>query len=180
MPADKQRILDYAPSGKVPILVDDGVTIWDSLAIMEYLADRFPRRRRVAGGSRGARACPLDLVGDALRLYGAPQRVRHEHPSSGSRQGTVGRCDEQCRARSTKSGPTVASATASGGPFLFGRFSAADAMFAPVVHRFLTYAVDVSAGARKYMTTMTEFAPFKEWTNAALKETLVIEKFEGD
>ena len=68
----------------------------------------------------------------------------------------------------------------SGGPFLFGRFSAADAMFAPVVHRLLTYAVEVSEGARDYMGTMVAFAPFKEWTDAALKETLVIAKFETD
>jgi glutathione S-transferase len=53
-------------------------------------------------------------------------------------------------------------------------------MFAPVVHRFLTYAVDVAAPARAYMSTMTSFAPFKEWTETALKETLVIEAFEGD
>jgi len=66
------------------------------------------------------------------------------------------------------------------GPFLFGRFSAADAMFAPVVHRLRIYAVGVSAEARAYMAAMAAFAPFKEWTDAALKETLVIEKFEGD
>ena len=66
------------------------------------------------------------------------------------------------------------------GSFLFGRFSAADAMFAPVVHRLMIYAVDVSADARNYMATMMAFAPFKESTDAALKETLVIDKFEGD
>jgi len=66
------------------------------------------------------------------------------------------------------------------GPFLFGGFSGADAMFAPVVHRFRTYAISVSDPVRTYMATMIAFAPFKEWTEDGLKETLRIEKFEMD
>ncbi len=176
--ADKQRILDYAPSGKVPILVDDGVTTWDSLAIMEYLADRFPDAG-VWPADRAARAHARSISSEmhsgfmALRNECSMNIHRPVRAKALSADATsnVARVDEiwsDCRKRHGS------------GPFLFGRFSAADAMFAPVVHRLLTYAVEVSAGARKYMTTMTEFAPFREWTNAALKETLVIEKFEGD
>ncbi len=178
-PTDKQRILDFAPSGKVPILVDDGVTIWDSLAIMEFLADRYPEAG-VWPTDRAARAHARSISSEmhsgfmALRNECSmnihrPVRAKALSPDA---MDNVARVDEiwtDCRKRYSD-----------GGPFLFGRFSAADAMFAPVVHRFLTYAVDVSAGARDYMATVTAFAPFREWTEAALKETLVIGKFEGD
>ena len=177
--ADKQRILDHSRSGKVPILIDDGMTIWDSLAIMEYLAERFPEVG-VWPADRTARAYArsissemhsgfMALRGECSMNIHRPVRAK---ALSDDAKGNVARVDEiwtDCRKRH-----------GSGGPFLFGRFSAADAMFAPVVHRFLTYAVEVSGAARDYMTTMVAFAPFKEWTDAALKETLVIEKFETD
>ena len=64
------------------------------------------------------------------------------------------------------------------GPFLFGAFGAADAMFAPVVHRFRTYAIEVAPRAQAYMETMMALPAFAEWTRAGLAETLVIERFE--
>ena len=177
--SDKQRILDYAPSGKVPILIDDGVTIWDSLAIIEYLADRFPdagvwpkdraQRAHARSISSEMHSSFLPLRGECSMNIHRPIRAKS---LSDDAKANVARVDEiwtDCRKR-----------YGGGGPFLFGRFSAADAMFAPVVHRLLTYAVDVSSGARSYMAMMTAFAPFKEWTEAALKETLVIAKFEED
>jgi glutathione S-transferase len=178
-PADKQRILDYSPSGKVPILTDDGVTIWDSLAIIEYLADRFPDAG-VWPTDRAARAHArsissemhsgfIPLRGECSMNIHRPVRAK---VLSDDAKANVARVDEiwtDCRTR-----------YGSGGPFLCGRFSAADAMFAPVVHRLRTYAVDVSPEARSYMATMAAFAPFKAWTEAALKETSVIEKFEED
>jgi glutathione S-transferase len=65
------------------------------------------------------------------------------------------------------------------GPFLFGRFGAADAMYAPVVHRFRTYAIEVTPESRAYMDTMLALPAFQEWTRDGLAETLVIEKFEN-
>lgn len=68
-----------------------------------------------------------------------------------------------------------------GGPYLFGAsFSAADAMYAPVVHRFQTYAIEVGEAASDYMDTMFAHEAFEEWTKAAMAETLVIDKFETD
>ena len=64
------------------------------------------------------------------------------------------------------------------GPYLFGEFSAADAMYAPVVHRFRTYAIDVSPVVRDYMTAMIAFPAFAEWTAAGLGESILIERFE--
>jgi glutathione S-transferase len=66
------------------------------------------------------------------------------------------------------------------GPYLFGAFSGADAMYAPVVHRFRTYAIDVASEVRDYMEAMLALPAFQEWTRAGLAETLVIEKFEVD
>jgi glutathione S-transferase len=65
-----------------------------------------------------------------------------------------------------------------GGPFLFGAFSGADAMYAPVVHRFRTYAIEVSPVVRRYMEAMQALPAFQEWTRDGLAETIVIEKFE--
>jgi glutathione S-transferase len=65
------------------------------------------------------------------------------------------------------------------GPFLFGRFGAADAMYAPVVHRFRTYAIEVTPETKAYMDTMLALPAFQEWTRDGLAETLVIEKFEN-
>jgi glutathione S-transferase len=74
-----------------------------------------------------------------------------------------------CRARYEKAGP-----------FLFGAFSGADAMYAPVVHRFRSYAVDVTPPAREYMEAMMSLPAFQQWTNEGLAETIVIDKFELD
>ena len=76
--ADKQRILGFTGSGKVPALVDGDITVWDSLAIIEYAAERFPEARLWPRGSRAPRPCAFDLCGDAFRLHGAAQRMRHE------------------------------------------------------------------------------------------------------
>jgi len=89
---------------------------------------------------------------------------------SGDGRADVDRIQEiwtECRERYGKSGP-----------FLFGAFGAADAMFAPVVHRFRTYAIAVTPIVQRYMETMMALPAFQEWTNAGLAETLVIEKFE--
>ncbi len=64
------------------------------------------------------------------------------------------------------------------GPFLFGAFGAADAMYAPVVHRFRTYAIELEPGARDYMETMMALPAFREWTHAGLAETIIIDRFE--
>jgi glutathione S-transferase len=69
---------------------------------------------------------------------------------------------------------------ASDGPFLFGRFTGADAMYAPVIHRFRTYGVEVTGKAAEYVRAMQNQPAFVEWTEAGLKESWVIEKFEND
>ena len=77
-----------------------------------------------------------------------------------------------------RSGPSAISATANSGPFLFGAFGGADAMFAPVVHRFRTYAIPVEGDARHYVDAMMALPAFQQWTRDGLAETLLIDRFE--
>jgi glutathione S-transferase len=175
--ADKQRILDVSRAGKVPILVDGDVTVWDSLAIIEYVAERFPEKRlwpeHPADRAHARSVCAEMHSGFAalrnecgMNLH---RPVRAIELSADARA-NVARIEEiwgECRGRYGQLGP-----------FLFGDFGAADAMFAPVVHRFRTYAVAVTKETQRYMETMMAFPAFAEWTKAGLAETLVIEKFE--
>jgi glutathione S-transferase len=175
--ADKNRILAVTPSGKVPALVDGDVTVWDSLAIIEYAAERFPQAR-LWPEDRGARAHARSV---SAEMHSGFMALRNEcgmnlHRPIGAialsaeARANVARIQQiwiECREQYGTSGP-----------FLFGSFSGADAMFAPVVHRFRTYAIEVAPAARDYMAAMMTFPAFQEWTRAALAETLVIEKFE--
>ena len=176
-PADKQRILNFTPSGKVPVLVDGDVTIWDSLAIIEYLAERFPEKRLWpwdAAARAHARSICAEMHSGFAALRGECGMNLHRPVGaielSADARANIARIQDiwtDCRERYGKSGA-----------FLFGAFSAADAMFAPVVHRFRTYAIAVRPQARRYMDAMMALPAFQEWTSAGLAETLVIEKFE--
>src|SRR6201997_4954969 len=175
--ADKKRILGVTRSGKVPALIDGDITVWDSLAIIEYLAERFPEKH-LWPQERADRAHARSISAEMHSGFAAlrnecgmnlHRQVRAVALSSEARA-DISRVQEiwtECRARYGKSGP-----------FLFGALSAADAMFAPVVHRFRTYAIAVTPIVQRYMETMMALPAFQEWTNAGLAETLVIEKFE--
>ena len=175
--ADKQRILDVSRAGKVPILVDGEVTVWDSLAIIEYVAERFPEKRlwpENAAHRAHARAVSAEMHSGFAALRNECGMNLHRPVRaidlSGEARANIARVEEiwaECRERYGQSGP-----------FLFGAFGAADAMFAPVVHRFRTYAVAVSKQSQGYMDTMMAQPAFAEWTKAALAETIVIKKFE--
>ena len=175
--ADKQRILDFSHAGKVPILVDGEVTVWDSLAIIEYVAERFPEKRlwpEHPAHRAHARAVSAEMHSGFAALrnecgMNLHRPVRAIELSNDARA-NIARVEEiwaDCRKRYGRSGP-----------FLFGSFGAADAMFAPVVHRFRTYAVAVSRETQAYMDTMMALPAFAEWTKAGVAETIVIEKFE--
>jgi glutathione S-transferase len=175
--ADKKRLLAYTPSGKVPVLIDGDVTVWDSLAIIEYAAERFPQAR-LWPEDRASRAYARSISAEMHSGFAA---LRNEcgmnlHrpvgaiPLSAQARADIARIQQiwtDCRKRYGKSGP-----------FLFGAFSGADAMFAPVVHRFRIYAIEVEPEVRDYMAAMTALPAFEEWTRAGLAETLIIDKFE--
>jgi glutathione S-transferase len=175
--ADKDRILGVTRSGKVPALIDGDVTVWDSLAIIEYLAERFPQSR-LWPEDRASRAHARSISAEMHSGFAALRNecgMNLHRPVGAIELSADARADiarikqiwTECRVRHAKSGP-----------FLFGAFGGADAMFAPVVHRFRTYAIEVGAEARDYMDTMMSLPAFQEWTKAGLAETLVIEKFE--
>ena len=175
--ADKERILNFTHSGKVPALIDGDVTVWDSLAIIEYLAERFPEAR-LWPEDRAARALARSI---SAEMHSGFLPLRNEcgmnlrrpirrGQLSADAHANVARIDQiwnECRARYGKSGP-----------FLFGTFGGADAMFAPVVHRFRTYAIEVTPVAADYMNTMLAQSAFQQWTRDGLAETLVIERAE--
>lgn len=175
--ADKQRILSFTRSGKVPVLIDGDVTIWDSLAIIEYAAERFPEKR-LWPDDRGHRAHARSVSAEMHSGFAALRNecgMNLHRPvgaialSDGARA-DIARIQQiwtECRERYGKSGP-----------FLFGAFSGADAMFAPVVHRFRTYAVPVAPEVKTYMDTMMALPAFQEWTRDGLAESFVIERFE--
>jgi glutathione S-transferase len=176
---DKKRILAFTGSGKVPTLVDGDVTIWDSLAIIEYVAERFPH----AGLWPEDRARRAHARSISAEMHSGFPALRNEcgmnlHRPVGAvalsadARADIARVQQiwvECRERYGKLGS-----------FLFGSFGAADAMFAPVVHRFRTYAIAVAPEAQAYMETMMVLPAFQEWTRAALAETITIEKFETE
>jgi glutathione S-transferase len=175
--ADKKRILGFSGAGKVPVLIDGDITVWDSLAIIEYAAERFPQAR-LWPEDRASRARARSI---SAEMHSGFMALRNEcgmnlHRPVGSidlsagARADIARIQQiwiECCQRYGKSGP-----------FLFGAFGGADAMFAPVVHRFLTYAIEVGPEVRAYMDAMISLPAFAEWTHAGLAETLNIEKFE--
>jgi glutathione S-transferase len=175
--ADKKKILGFTRSGKVPVLIDGDVTIWDSLAIIEYAAERFAEAKlwpEDRAGRAHARAISAEMHSGFAALRNECGMNLHRPVGaialSDAACADIARIQQiwiECRGRYGKTGP-----------FLFGAFGGADAMFAPVVHRFRTYAIEVAPAARDYMDAMMALPAFDEWTRAALAETLVIEKFE--
>jgi glutathione S-transferase len=177
--ADKRRLLGFTPSGKVPALIDGEVTVWDSLAIIEYLAERFPE----------ARLWPLDRASRAharaisAEMHSGFAALRNECGMNLHRPVGAKSLSENARAdiaRVQQIWSDCRDRYGSGGRYLFGAFSGADAMYAPVVHRFRTYAIEVTPSARDYMSAMSALPAFEQWTSAGLAETLVIEKFENE
>ena len=165
--AFKQRARALSPSGRVPVLMDEGMAIWDSLAICEYLAEKasslWPSERKARAEARSVSA-EMHAGFMALR-QGMPLDVRASQPfmqPSVEVAADIARIVniwEDCRQRYGRKGP-----------FLFGHFTIADAMYAPVVWRFLTYHVDLPEASRKWVETMAALPAMQEWRNAAIAE----------
>ena len=177
--ADKQRILDVTTSGKVPALVDGDITVWDSLAIIEYLAERFPDAE-LWPKDRAARAHARSI---SAEMHSGFMALRNECGMNIHRPVASKKLSEDALANVARIQQiwTDCHARYGGeGPYLFGAFTAADAMFAPVVHRFRTYDIATSPPVRDYMKSMLANPAFGKWTDDALAETLRIPKFETD
>jgi glutathione S-transferase len=175
----KEQILKHSPGGKVPVLIDGDVQVWESLAILEYAAEKFPN-----GG-----LWPSDLTARAharaisAEMHAGFVPLRQECGMSFWRPPAARDLSAAAKADIARVQAIWSDARArfgAGGPFLFGKFTAADAMYAPVVQRFIAYAIDVSAPVKAYMAAMTALPAWQEWRRAALRETWVIPKFEHD
>jgi len=179
-PDTKARITRHSPSGRVPCLLIDDLSVWESLAIMETLAERFPDRgiwpaNAEARAVARAVSCEMHAGFQALRSA-CPMNLRKRFAfrdwggQAGARD--VARIQElwaDCRDR-----------FGTGGPFLFGAFCAADAMFAPVVSRLDRYGWEVTPATRAYMDAVLALPSFERWTAQGVDEPWILEHDEVD
>ena len=168
-PNTKQDVLKHNPAGKVPCLIDGANAVWDSLAIIEYLAEKRPELWPADAAARArARSISAEMHSGfvAVRTH-MPMNVRNRYPGKGRNaevDAEVARIDQIWSAAKK--------------PLLFGAFSAADAMFAPVVFRFRTYEPPLSAASRAYMEAMLALPAMREWSAAAGREAEVLSKYD--
>jgi glutathione S-transferase len=164
-------------SGKVPILWDGDAVVWDSLAIMEYLADKVGRERFWPKDD-AARAMARAMVAEMHSSY---QSLRKDMPMNIRRRVQLPGVSDQTREDIVRILGLWAEARArhgSAGPFLFGTFGAADIFYAPVVTRFVTYGIGVPGFAQAYMQAVWEQDWIADWIAAAENEDWVIEQYE--
>ena len=177
-PESKARVLAVSASGKVPVLIDGDTAIWESLAIIEYLAETnagkaiWPKDQAARAHAR-AISNEMHSGFQALR-QGCPMHLgaRFKTPDIGeAMQANIDRIETIWAAARGKFG--------SGGPYLYGAFSAADAMYAPVVTRLDSYSIPVKLASRSYMDTMLAHPEFVAWRTAALAEPWAIPDYEA-
>jgi glutathione S-transferase len=165
-------------SGKVPILWDGEAVVWDSLAIVDYLADKVGRDRFWPKAD-DARAMARSMAAEMHSGYVA---LRKQCPMNIRRRVENARIDDEAKADVVRILTLWAEARArfgKGGPFLFGAFSAVDLFYAPVVSRFITYGIAVPGFAVAYMQALWEHEWLQDWTEAAEAEDWVIEQYES-
>lgn len=159
----------YTPAGKVPVLIHDGLTVWDSLAIMEYVRETFPQ----AVGWPSDRAARAHARAIAAEMHSGFVAIREELPQN----------LRVCQRRSRDDFSSTAQAEIArvetlwteglqryGGPWLCGDFSIADVMYAPVALRFVTYGITLSPLAQQFVTAVQGLSSIQAWTAAAVQE----------
>jgi glutathione S-transferase len=175
-PDTAAKIKAFSAAGKVPVLQHGDITVWESLAILDYLAETFPGNWWP--GDKKARAFARSV---ATEMHGGftnvrqtmPMNVRREFPAvelTEAVAGDVARITAIWREAREKYGK--------GGPFLFGAFSNADAMYTPVVTRFKTYGVALDATCQAYADAILNHPAVREWYISAAGEPWIIAKYE--
>lgn len=174
----KQKVLQYSPAGKVPVLKDGDLTIWDSLAIFEYLAEKFPEKQ-LWPGETAARARARSI---SAEMHSGFTGLRTQMPMNVRREITG-------RARTAEIDADILRIEAiwndcrgrfgTRGPFLFGAFCIADAMYAPVVSRLRTYGVALDGAAARYAEAIHALPAMQEWIAGARAETEVNPQYES-
>src|SRR5438067_10736617 len=168
--ARPRGIESYPVAGKVPVLIIDGEPVWDSLAICETAAERFPDKQLWPAEPRArqvARSVCAEMHSGFQALRGAmPMNIRSRHPGKGMNPDSKRDIERvvaiwaTCRDRFGRAGP-----------LLFGKFSIADAYYAPVVTRFQTYAVPLPAAAQAYCDAVLALGAVRAWMDDARRET---------
>lgn len=168
-PDSRRRLLEHSAAGKVPILVDGAITVWDSLAILEYLAERHAQLWPADAALRArARSISAEMhSGFAHLRQHMCMNIRKRHPGKGRTPEVLA---EIAR--------IVEIWSEARGPFLFGAFGAADAMYAPVVLRFRTYEVELPPACRAYADAVFALPAMQAWIADAERETEVLPQFE--
>jgi len=165
----KEKILAYSPAGKVPCLLDGDKRVWDSLAILEYLAERHPGVWPADAALRArARSISAEMHSGFPHLRNhMSMNIRRRYPGKGRTPEVLAEIRRiveiwsECRK-----------------PFLFGAFCAADAMYAPVVLRFRTYEVELPPVSRAYADAVLALPALQEWILDAERETESLPQFE--
>lgn len=176
-PDTDANIRKYSPSGKVPCLIDGAVTVWDSLAIVEYVNEKHPEKQ-LWPKDASARAVARSV---SAEMHSGFSALRNEHPMkiieslptaqrSPETVKDVQRIQQLWRECRQKFG--------AGGPFLFGAFSIADAFYAPVVSRFRTYGVPMEGAVKEYADAIWALPAMQKWVGGAQAETLRVPRNE--
>ncbi|WP_425104710.1 glutathione S-transferase family protein [Ancylobacter sp.] len=178
-PDFKERIWARSPAGKVPVLIDGEAVVWESSAILEHLAERFPEKG-VWPSDPVARAHARSLATEMHNGFGA---LRSVAPMNLWRPVEARSFPEEALQdvrRITRRWGEARARFGSGGDFLFGAFCAADAMYAPVATRLRTYAIEIDPVAAAYVEAIHAHPAFVAWKEAALKETGALAEDEVD
>lgn len=164
----------YSPVGRVPVLFDGDLVVWDSLAIAEYVAEKFPEKK-LWPDMRGARTRARSICAE---MHAGFAQLRKRMPMNCELSLPLGTLEVAVQREVDRIFDIWRDARAgheAGGPFLFGAFTIADAYFAPVCSRFITYGIPLPAPARAYVETMSGLASMKEWIAAARDENDFVE-----
>lgn len=172
-PQTTSEILKYSPSAKVPALIDGDINIWESLAIAEYLNDKYPEKNMWPADIK-QRATARTISNE---MHAGFQTMRNHMPHDLKKQLTnfdYGPAKADIERIKKIWGDCL---TKSGGPFLFGNFSIADAMYAPVVNRFVTYGVLLEPDIAQYVETLRALPAHQEWIQQGLAENMIMARY---
>jgi glutathione S-transferase len=177
-PETRKRILAFAPNGKCPSLHDGAIAVWESLAIIDYVAEKYPDKP-IWPKPKAARVLARSL---SAEMHAGFPALRNHCPTNFRRPVRKRELTSEVEAEVARIEAAWAGARkqhGKGGPFLFGRFSAADAMFAPVVNRFHSYDVPVKRGTRDYMNAVMALPAWQAWIKDAEAEPWRIERYDS-
>lgn len=172
----KEKLAKYSPTLRVPVLVDGEATIWDSLAICEYVSDKY----------LGGRALPQDLEARGLcraycsEMHAGFNAIRSELPMNCraiKRLAVSDAVSNECRRIDQLFAEARAHFGVHGG-YLFGDFSIADCFYAPIILRFQTYGIELSEASQEYADFLLANPSLKAWVEAAKKESQLLPDFE--